>query len=643
METISYGEVPPGTVGAAPQGGGHLLGGTYLLEREIGRGGMGEVYLATHARLPGRYAVKLLLPELSENREAFTRFCREAEIMSELRHPNIVQIFDFNIAPDERPYFVMEYLEGRDLEARLADGPLPLAAVVRIVNAVASALAVAHAHGVVHRDLKPSNIFLATINGQTDELVKVLDFGISKIRSAPQQLVSASHMMGTPPYMAPEQVRGHMDAIDGRTDQFALGVICHRMLTGQEPFRGDDVASLLYQVVHENPPPISQFVPPTWDPAPLQAVLDRALAKDPERRWGGMMELARAFEEAAERTICAPRPRAAAGPSDAAGEAAALDAPPPVRPRPQLRLVTPPSLSVPVPPQRMPSVPQRAPAAQRTSMGGIQAIRSETPSFEWELPPDLDRVPVTRLRAAVAGVFALALAATLIATGWYRELPGALGFLRDNFSALSRRPHPLHQPRAAQDPPPAPAAAAAAASKREPEPAVEGAQPPPPAEAAEQAEPAAAQAEPARAAPRKSSHRPQASARRRASPQAAAAPFVPTNPLFEEVPPTPATPPPPALLPTPTPAPRQAPATRSPGQPEGGFNIAPPTQFERGRDFAPPPEGMRDDTLEPSPPRSMPTPPRPTPPPSGATPPPASVPPPPAPLPADQPTPWPSR
>ena len=119
METISYGEVPPGTAVTAAQGSGHLLSGTYLLEREIGRGGMGEVYLATHARLPGRFAVKLLLPELAENREAFARFCREAEIMSELRHPNIVQIFDFNIAPDERPYFVMEYLEGRDLEARL--------------------------------------------------------------------------------------------------------------------------------------------------------------------------------------------------------------------------------------------------------------------------------------------------------------------------------------------------------------------------------------------------------------------------------------------------------------------------------------------------------------------------------------------
>jgi serine/threonine protein kinase len=495
-------------------------------------------------------------------------------------------------------------------------------------------------------------------------------------------------MMGTPPYMAPEQVRGHVDAIDGRTDQFALGVICHRMLTGQEAFRGDDVASLLYQVVHENPPPISQFVPPTWDPAPLQAVLDRALAKEPERRWGGMMELARAFEEAAERTMCAPprqRPAAAQAGAAVAADAAALDAPPPVRPRPQLRLVTPPSSSVPsLPPHLL--VPQRAPAPQR-SMRGAPALRSETPSLEWDLPPDVDRLPVTRLRAAVMGVFALALAATLIATGWYRELPGALTFVRDNLSALSRRPHPLHQPRAAQDPPPA---ALPAPAPKQPEPAMEGPQQQQqPAEAREQeAEPAATAKPPepsksARKSSRRSAAKTDASARarHRESPRVTA-PVTPGDLVNEPVPtPAPST--------EPAQAPPTAPATRSPGQPEGGFNIAPPTQFERGRDFAPPGDGTRDDTLEPSPPASMPTPqpprsatplPRPTappptsitpspsptappptsmtpspspttsppasmtPPPRPTAPPPASsLPPPPAPLPDSEPTPWPSR
>src|SRR4030095_4173090 len=201
MYTLSYDPVPARNTNA-------VLGDSYIVGRRIGRGAMGEVYLAQHVRLPGQFAVKLLLPELQGNQEAFARFCREAEIMSQLRHPNIVQIFDFNVAPDARPYFVMEHLEGRDLEARLEAGgleagPLPLPAVTRIVDAVGSALALAHAHGVVHRDLKPANIFLATVDGQTDELVKVLDFGISKVRAAAAQISQAVDLLGTPSYMAP--------------------------------------------------------------------------------------------------------------------------------------------------------------------------------------------------------------------------------------------------------------------------------------------------------------------------------------------------------------------------------------------------------------------------------------------------------
>ena len=142
---------------------GTVLSGTYRIERRIGHGGMGDVYIASHARLPGRFAVKVLLPELIGNQEAFARFCREAEIMSQLRHPNIVQIFDFDTAPDGRPFFVMEYLEGRDLE--IAPGRsgarCRCRCVVRIVGAIGSALAAAHGHGVIHRDLKPANMFLA--------------------------------------------------------------------------------------------------------------------------------------------------------------------------------------------------------------------------------------------------------------------------------------------------------------------------------------------------------------------------------------------------------------------------------------------------------------------------------------------------
>ncbi len=292
---------------------------------------MGEVFEATHARLPGRYAVKILRPELLGNREAFARFCREAEVMSELRHPNVVQIYDFNTTPEGRPYFVMEHLEGRDLEARLTQsGPMPLPAAVRVVDAVASALATAHAHGIVHRDLKPANIFLVAIDGQIDELVKVLDFGISKIRSAGTLLSSPTDMIGSPAYMSPEQARGASDEIDGRSDQFALGAITYRMLTGFEPFQGDDIASLLYQVVHEEAPRLARTLPAWWDTRALQAVLDRALAKEPAQRFSGMVEMARAFEAASEQTLS--HEMADRGTVNLGATLIAAPPPPPLRP-----------------------------------------------------------------------------------------------------------------------------------------------------------------------------------------------------------------------------------------------------------------------------------------------------------------------
>jgi serine/threonine protein kinase len=456
MDTLAYER------GARRELEGAVLSGTYRIERRIGRGGMGDVYLASHARLPGRFAVKVLLDDLAGNQEAFARFCREAEIMSQLRHPNIVQIFDFDTAPDGRPFFVMEYLEGRDLETRLAGGvPLPLPMVVRIVGAIGSALGAAHSHGVVHRDLKPANVFLATVDGQTDEVVKVLDFGISKVRSA-ARLSGTKDLLGTPPYMAPEQARGLHDSVDGRTDQFALGAIAYRMLTGRDPFEGDNPASLLYQVVHEAPPPLSSLAPADWDPAPLQAVLDRALAKQPEDRWGGMMEFARAFEVAAERTLVGT----GASPARTPEEPEVLDTPPPVR----LRLVAraTPMTRRPAPP----TAPELGPAKERADREdepptpGPETVRGfrsglvrrlpTTPVLEpldarrevapprprptpevvdWALPASIDRVP--RRWGALAGVFLLALAGVSIATGWYHRLPaffhGAREMVRARF------------------------------------------------------------------------------------------------------------------------------------------------------------------------------------------------------------------
>src|SRR4051812_11556247 len=433
MDTLGFDQVPGRATGV-------VLGDSYIVGRRIGRGAMGEVYEAQHVRLPGHFAVKLLLPELQGNQDAFARFCREAEIMSQLRHPNIVQIFDFNVAPDARPYFVMEYLQGRDLEARLRAGPLPLPAVTRVVGAVSSALALAHAHGVVHRDLKPANIFLATVDGQTDELVKVLDFGISKIRAAAAQISQAVDLLGTPSYMSPEQARGQTDAIDGRTDQFALAAIAYRMLTGHDPFQGDDTAAVLYQVVHEDPPPRSMFLPPAWDTGPLQVVLDRAFAKQPDRRFGGMMELARAFEDAAERTLGT----GADAPADLSAAARAargmpvrlddaeIDPPPPVRTpaplvlKPIRRLPTP----APAPPMQPPTPIRQLPPA--TPMA---------PRMDWEVRNDIDDVvPKTHARAAVLGLLALGVAALLIITGWYKKAPAAASALRRQIHEWTRPP-----------------------------------------------------------------------------------------------------------------------------------------------------------------------------------------------------------
>ncbi len=431
--------------------GGVLLGNTYLLGQRISLGGMGEVFEATHARLPGRYAVKILRPELLGNREAFARFCREAEVMSELRHPNVVQIYDFNTTPDGRPYFVMEHLEGRDLEARLTQsGPMPLPAAVRVVEAVASALAIAHAHGIVHRDLKPANIFLVAIDGQVDELVKVLDFGISKIRSEGTLLSTPTDMIGSPAYMSPEQARG-ADEIDGRSDQFALGAITYRMLTGSDPFRGGDIASLLYQVVHEEAPRLAQRLPAWWDTRALQAVLDRALAKDPEQRFSGMMEMARAFEAASEQTLShemvergtvnlgatliaappppplrpvrTPAPAGArrAGPGAGSEDRAEVepgeieDSPPPIR--------TPaPEPMEPLEPIR--AVPRRPHPGLELGIDDGRTVPNGSPPRgpAWEEPYIRDQLPVTHHRVALAVLALLALAGILFVTGLYRHL-----------------------------------------------------------------------------------------------------------------------------------------------------------------------------------------------------------------------------
>jgi serine/threonine protein kinase len=392
---------------------GMVLQDTYTLGARIGQGGMGEVYEAAHIRLPGRFAVKILRPALLNDREAFKRFSREAEIMSTLRHPHIVQIFDFNTSRDGLPYFVMEYLEGVDLETRLVHTQtLPLDAAVRIVDAAASALSAAHALGIVHRDLKPANIFLLRGDGTDRDFVKVLDFGISRIMASGPRLSRESVLMGTPAFMAPEQALGLTNQIDGRTDQFALAAITYAMLTGRAPFLGDDPVSLLYQVVHEQPPPLSGFL--SWDTTGIQAVLDRALAKRHEDRFEGIVAFASALGAAAESLICA------AAPADIAlRRQAPLTTPPPVR----IRSAEAPSSSA-----NLPALEERQPPSRRLPLESPRARPVKS----------VDRVPHGPQRAVVLGLAVLGLAAVIFHNGWYRGLGARAAISEQALAGLAR-------------------------------------------------------------------------------------------------------------------------------------------------------------------------------------------------------------
>ena len=318
MDTASSGPDEP--QGSAD--GGHeqapeqaiVLHETYRLIRQVGFGGTGVVYEAMHTRLPRRFAIKVLLRSLLAHPEAHARFCHEAELMSQLRHPHVVQIFDFNVTHENQPYFVMEYLEGRDLETELAGGAaMPLARVVPIVEAVASALMAAHRHGIVHRDLKPSNVFLCDVDDAREgdhgasasviraehPFVKVLDFGISPAGAMARLSLGAS-IVGTPHYMAPEQAAGRGKSVDARADQFALAAITYAMLTGRDPFSGEDLVSVLYQIVHEDPPPLDRHVQGPWDTRRVQQVLSRAMAKDPALRFPTILDFSDALREAAD-------------------------------------------------------------------------------------------------------------------------------------------------------------------------------------------------------------------------------------------------------------------------------------------------------------------------------------------------------
>jgi serine/threonine protein kinase len=263
---------------------GQILGDTYRVEQLLGRGGMAEVYVVAHTRLPRRFALKLLRLDSRLRAAVAARFAREAEILGRLRHPHIIDVTDWNHTPAGEPYLVMELLIGEDL-GRFArrHGPLPAAQALEITAQIGAALSAAHRVGVVHRDLKPSNIFLRSA-GPLPRFVKVLDFGIARlVHQADKPLTAAEEVLGTPGYMAPEQARGKTGEADARADQFALAAILYELLVGKPAFHVafEPVPTILDRVLHLEPPPLS----PQLVPEPVERALFRALRKRPEERF----------------------------------------------------------------------------------------------------------------------------------------------------------------------------------------------------------------------------------------------------------------------------------------------------------------------------------------------------------------------
>ncbi len=259
----------------------------YEIKSLLGEGGMGAVYLARHPIIDRSVAIKVLKRELTEDRTLVGRFINEAKAAASIHHPNIIEVLDVGMLPDGVPYMMMELLSGESLGQRLhRKGRLSVSEALDVVGQAGSALVAAHACGIVHRDLKPENLFMASDPTRPGrERVKVLDFGIAKLRrelSGAAVRTGTGSLMGTPPYMSPEQCRGHADQIDQRTDVYAMGIILYEMLCGRPPFMSAGFGELMMMHMTEAPRPPRQLVPEI--PKEIETVILHALAKTREAR-----------------------------------------------------------------------------------------------------------------------------------------------------------------------------------------------------------------------------------------------------------------------------------------------------------------------------------------------------------------------
>lgn len=297
--------------------GGLCLAGRYLLERRIGRGAMGQVYLAKDTKFENRkVAVKTVRQDILgsvdlEEGEAMVRFAREAQAAASIQHPNTVSVTDFGESADGVVYLVMEYVDGETLHKLLRrEGTLPVKRAVKLVRQIADGVEAAHEIGILHRDLKPANIFLMKKNRSEDGFIKVGDFGLAKIINrnvtvaGSDEAPSSRGIIGTPEFMAPEQMQPEI-AVDGRADLYALGTIAYLMLGGKTPFTGDMMQLVMQKIMHK-PPLLSTLR--TDVPPDVERVIMHSLEIDPRNRpasvgeWIEMLETASADVAEAKRS-----------------------------------------------------------------------------------------------------------------------------------------------------------------------------------------------------------------------------------------------------------------------------------------------------------------------------------------------------
>ena len=327
---------------------GSVLAG-YRIEGLAGEGGMGRVYRATQLALNRQVAVKVIVPELAHDEDFRRRFQRESELSASIDHPNVIPVYEAGEA-DGRLFIAMRWVEGTDLRSVIVrEGRLDPDRIVAIVEQVAAALDAAHSGGLVHRDVKPANVMLTSTHG--GEHVYLTDFGLTKRAESGSALTKTGAFVGTPDYMPPEQIKG--ERADARADVYALGCLLFHALTGRPPYDRDTEVAKMYAQLHDPPPSATGSVPGI--PVGLDAVISRALAKDPGGRYPSAGDLARAARAALTGTVASQPER-----SLATGLAAPGAATPPPTPAPPAAVTPPPTAAVPpAAPPPTPPVPAR--------------------------------------------------------------------------------------------------------------------------------------------------------------------------------------------------------------------------------------------------------------------------------------------